>query len=72
MMGEHTSWVDKKHVCYAMAWQVHVLAPFGWNILYDASVRAQAAGRIYLYMAVVHVSRLAITATMSDPPVDKP
>ena len=52
--------------------QVHVLAPFAWNVLYDASVRAGAAGRIYLYMAAIHVCRLAVTTTMSSSSVDQP
>lgn len=45
--------------------QVRVVAPFGWNVLFDASMRAGAAGRIYLCMAAVHISKLAVTAAIS-------
>lgn len=45
--------------------QVHVVAPFGWNVLFDASMRAGAAGRIYLCMAAVHIAKLAVTAAIS-------
>lgn len=43
------------------------MAPFGWNVVYNASIRAGAGGRIYLFIAAVHTCRLAVTATMLAP-----
>jgi hypothetical protein len=43
----------------------HVLAPFGWTLIYDASVRAGVPGRLYMCMASVHAMRLAMTALIT-------